>query len=60
MLKMASGVPSDWLLGSTLTAVASGGTASVSFPAALALGAAYVIVGLALAGTVLTLRDVTD
>ena len=60
MLKMANGVPSDWLLGSTLNAIASGGTASVSFSAALALGAAYVIVGLALAGVVLTRRDVTD
>lgn len=60
MLKMADGVPSDWLLGSTLNAIASGGTASVSFSAALALGAAYVIVGLTLAGLVLTRRDVTD
>jgi hypothetical protein len=60
MLKMANGVPSDWLLGSTLNAIASGGTASVSFSAALALGAAYVIVGLMLAGIVLTRRDVTD
>ncbi len=60
MLKMANGVPSDWLLGSTLNAIASGGTASVSFSAALALAIAYVIVGLALAGLVLTRRDVTD
>jgi len=60
MLKMANGVPSDWLLGSTLNAIASGGTASVSFSAALALGGAYVIVGLVLAGVVLTRRDVTD
>jgi ABC-type transport system involved in multi-copper enzyme maturation permease subunit len=60
MLKMANGVPSDWLLGSTLNAISSGGTASVSFSAALALGIVYVIVGLALAGVVLTRRDVTD
>jgi ABC-type transport system involved in multi-copper enzyme maturation permease subunit len=60
MLKMANGMPSDWLLGSTLNAIASGGTSSVPFSAALALGAAYVIVGLALAGLVLARRDVTD
>jgi len=60
MLKMANGVPSDWLLGSTLTAIASGGSASVAFSAALALGAGYVIVGLLLAGLVVTRRDVTD
>lgn len=60
MLKMANGMPSDWLLGSTLTAIASGGTASVPFSAALALGAAYVVVALALAGLVLARRDVTD
>jgi ABC-2 type transport system permease protein len=60
MLKMANGVPSDWLLGSTLNAIASGGTATVTFSAALVLGAGYVILGLVLAGLVLTRRDVTD
>lgn len=60
LVKMTGGAPSDWLLGTTLTAIASGGTASVPFAAALALGAGYVIVGLALAGAVLTRRDVTD
>lgn len=60
MLKMASSVPSDWLPGTTLGAIASGGTASVPFGVALGLGAAYVIVGLGLAALVLTRRDVTD
>lgn len=60
MLKMAGGVPSEWLLGSTLNAIASGGTTAVSFATALALGTGYVIVGLVIAGFVLTRRDVTD
>jgi ABC-2 type transport system permease protein len=60
ILKMVAGAPSDWLLGTTLNAIASGGTPAVSFGSALALGATYVIVGLVLAGAVLTRRDVTD
>ena len=60
LVKMAKDVPSDWLLGTTLGAVASGGTASVAFGAALALAAGYVIVGLAIAGLVFVRRDVTD
>ncbi len=60
LLTMVSGAPKDWLLGSTLNAIASGGTPSVPFTTALALGAGYVIVGLGLAGAVLTRRDVTD
>jgi ABC-type transport system involved in multi-copper enzyme maturation permease subunit len=59
LVKMASG-PSDWLLGTTLGAIASGGTPAVSFSSALALGSGYVIGGLVLAGAVLTRRDVTD
>ena len=60
LLTMVSGAPKDWLLGNTLNAIASGGTPGVSFATALALGAGYVIVGLVLAGAVLTRRDVTD
>jgi ABC-type transport system involved in multi-copper enzyme maturation permease subunit len=60
LVKMMSGAPSDWLLGTTLNAIASGGTAAVGFGSALALGLGYVIVGLALAVGTLTRRDVTD
>jgi ABC-type transport system involved in multi-copper enzyme maturation permease subunit len=60
LIKMMGSAPSDWLLGTTLNAIASGGTPAVSFGSAVTLGAAYVIVGLALAGAVLTRRDVTD
>jgi ABC-2 type transport system permease protein len=60
LLRMLDGAPTDWLLGTTLHAIASGGTTAVSFATALALGAAYGIVGLVVAGAVLTRRDVTD
>jgi ABC-type transport system involved in multi-copper enzyme maturation permease subunit len=60
IIKMLEDVPSDWLLGTTLNAVASGGTAAVGFGTALALAAGYVIVGLVVAGLVYVRRDVTD
>jgi ABC-2 type transport system permease protein len=60
LIKMTGDAPSDLLLGTTLNAIASGGTAAVSFGSALALGGVYVIVGLVLAGAVFTRRDVTD
>ena len=60
LVKMAGGAPSDWLLGTTLNAIAGGGTAAVSFTTALGLAGGYVIVGLVLAGVVVTRRDVTD
>jgi ABC-2 type transport system permease protein len=60
LVKMVKDVPSDWLLGTTLGAVASGGTPSVSFGTALGLAAGYVIVGLGAAVLVFVRRDVTD
>ena len=60
LIKMAKDVPSDWLLGTTLGAVASGGTAAVSFGTALALALGYVTLGLLLVGAVFIRRDVTD
>jgi ABC-type transport system involved in multi-copper enzyme maturation permease subunit len=60
LITMVGDAPRDWLLGTTLNAIASGGTAAVSYGTALALGAAYVIVGLVLAGVVFARRDVTD
>ena len=60
LVKMVKGAPSDWLLGTTLGAVATGGTAAVSYGTALALALGYVTLGLVLAGVVFVRRDVTD
>ena len=60
LVKMLKDVPSDWLLGTTLGAVASGGTDAVSYGTALALALGYVTVGLVVAGAVFGRRDVTD
>jgi ABC-type transport system involved in multi-copper enzyme maturation permease subunit len=60
LVKMMRDVPSDWLLGTTLGAVASGGTGSLAYGPALALATGYVTIGLVVAGLVLVRRDVTD
>jgi ABC-type transport system involved in multi-copper enzyme maturation permease subunit len=60
IIKMVKDVPSDWLLGTTLNAVASGGTAAVTYGAALTLALGYVVLGLGIAGAVFVRRDVTD
>ena len=60
IIKMLKDVPSDWLLGTILNAVANGGTAAVTSGTALALGLGYVTLGLAIAGFVYVRRDVTD
>jgi hypothetical protein len=60
MVRMVGDAPSDWLLGTTLGAVASGGTEAVPYGMALALAAVYAILGLVVAGLVLVRRDVTD
>jgi hypothetical protein len=60
LVKMVRDVPSDWLLGTTLGAVASGGTATTAYGTALALALGYVTLGLIVAGIVFIRRDVTD
>ena len=60
LVKMVKDAPSDWMLGSTLRAVASGGTAPVANGTAVALALGYVTLGLVLAGIVFVRRDVTD
>ena len=60
LIKMVKDAPSDWLLGTTLVAVAGGGSAAVPYGTALALALAYVTLGLVLAGVVFVRRDVTD
>jgi ABC-type Fe3+/spermidine/putrescine transport system ATPase subunit len=60
IVKMLKDVPSDWLLGTTLNAAASGGTAAIAYGTALALALGYVTLGLLVAGAVFIRRDVTD
>ena len=60
VVKMAIGGSADWLLGSTLNAVASGGTATLAYGSALGLALVYVAAGLVLASAVVTRRDITD
>jgi len=60
IVKMAMSGSSDWLPGSTLNALARGGTASLSYAAAGALALLYVTISLGLALTVVTRRDITD
>jgi ABC-type transport system involved in multi-copper enzyme maturation permease subunit len=60
IVKMLKDVPSDWLFGTSLNAVASGGTATMAYGTALALALGYVALGLLLAGAVFIRRDVTD
>jgi hypothetical protein len=60
LVKMVKDAPSDWLLGTTLGALASGGTATTAYGTALALALAYVTLGLIVAGVVFIRRDVTD
>lgn len=50
----------DWLPGTTITALARGGTLEVSYVVALLLAAAYTVVSLTIAVAVFVRRDVTD
>lgn len=50
----------DWLLGSTLTAVAQGGSATIAQGAALGWAGLYVALGVGAAAMVLLRRDITD
>lgn len=60
VISMIGDAPSDWLLGSTLNALAEGGTDAIAYTTALTLAVGYVILGLGVAGVVFTHRDVTD
>lgn len=50
----------DWLPGATIGALASGGTASIAYGTALALGAAYTAVAMLATLVITTRRDITD
>lgn len=60
MLVAVASDASDWLLGATLTALAAGGTPTMAFASALALGATYLAGGILLAITVAHFREITD
>ncbi|MGF1666062.1 MAG: ABC transporter permease subunit [Acidimicrobiia bacterium] len=60
IVTMALDNGSEWLLGSTLSALAAGGSAAMDYSTAGGLAVAYVGVGLAVATLVFTRRDVTD
>ena len=60
MLSQLFDTTPDWLLSGTLTAVAQGGSATVSQGTALGWAGMYVALGLGAAAVVLLRRDVTD
>lgn len=60
VLRAAAPAATDWLPGSTLTALAAGGNATLSYGAAMGLGLTYAGIALGLATVVLTRRDITD
>jgi ABC-2 type transport system permease protein len=60
VVRLAAENIADWLPGSTLTALAKGGSAAVSYHTAIGLGLAYALVGLGVACYVFTKRDITD
>lgn len=60
LLRLVAPDAADWLPGATLTAIAGGGSAAIPYSTALALGMAYAVVGLVVAGLVVRRRDVTD
>lgn len=60
IVKLAASGASDWLPGSTLTALAQGGTATVAYGTAIALGAVHATIGLVAAATTFLRRDILD
>ena len=50
----------SWLLGTTINALAAGGTSDLSYSTALGLSVVYVVIGLVIATVVVNRRDVTD
>lgn len=59
MILAVAGDASDLLLGATLTALAAGGTPSISFESALQLGAAYLASGILISVAVMHFREIT-
>jgi len=49
----------DWLPGATLTALASGGTPTIGFDTAIALGGAYALAGIIISSLIVQRREIT-
>ncbi len=49
----------DWLPGATLTSLATGGTPTIGFSTALALGAAYAVAGIIVSWLIVARREIT-
>ncbi len=60
VIRAAADSLGDRLPGSTLSALAQGGDATLSYGTALALGAAYTLVSIGIAQIVFHRRDITD
>jgi hypothetical protein len=60
VIKASSSGVGRWLPGTTIAALATGGTSDLPYGRALALGLVYVVVALTAALVVFTRRDVTD
>lgn len=60
IVRQSLGDGADWLLGSTINALAAGGTQVLPYGTAAAMGAIYIAVGLLIATVVVTRRDVSD
>ena len=60
IVRQSLGDGADWLLGSTLNALAAGGSQALSYGTAAAMGAVYIAAGLLIATVVVTRRDVSD
>lgn len=60
VVRMMAENVADILPGATLTAIVSGGTPSIDHATAIALGVAYAVVGLVVAGATLVRRDIVD
>ena len=59
MLLLVAKDAANWLPAATLTALAAGGTPNIDYSTALALGAAYVLAGLIIAGAIVQRREIT-
>lgn len=60
VLKAAASSIGDWLPGTTIAAIASGGTPNLSYDGALALGALYIAAAFLASLLVFQRRDITD
>ena len=60
IVRQSLGDGANWLLGSTLNALAAGGNQAWSYGTAATMGAVYVMAGLLVATVVVTRRDVSD